>query len=145
MRKEGAIGIISCLSSVLSYICLGENIAVTIRDTAPDYIFGKRILPLVVRTVYKRGCPHNRKINNVSHQSNKQNNKKVGNPGEFPILCALSVFGAASVSAAVSGRLRILGCPSSSFGLLFFPGHFPPPFLFQALLLRLHGGYIIPV
>ena len=53
MRKEGAIGIISCLSSVLSYICLGENIAVTIRDIAPDYIFGKRILPLVVRTVYR--------------------------------------------------------------------------------------------
>ena len=53
--------------------------------------------------------------------------------------------GAVSGSVSVLGLLRILGCSSSSFGFLFFPGHCLPPFLFQAFLLRLLSEYTIPV
>src|SRR5699024_6825232 len=128
MGKERTVRVISCLRTVVSHLSLGQYIAVAVGNTAAHNIFCKCILPLVIWTVHKCSCPYDREIDNISHQSNEQDDKKVSDPCEFSILNALFAF----CPSFVWGLLRISArfLPSyGSFGALFFPSHLLPSFL----------------
>ena len=144
MRKERTVRIISRLRTVVGHLCLCQYISVPVSDTAPHYIFGKGILSLVVRAVYKCSGSNNREIDNITHQSDKQDYKKVSDPCKFSILNALFAFCPSSVWGLLRISARFL--PSyGSFGALFFPSHLLPSFLFPVFLPHPPEGYTVPV
>ena len=144
MCKDRTIWIVPCLCAVIRHQGFCKYISVSVNDISPDNSFGKQILPLVIRTVYKTSCAGNGKVNNINHKGNKQNYKEVGDPCKFFISSAFSAFASSSVSA--SGLLRISACFSLSFARYFFPVHFSAPFLFSVLsfLLHLLSVYKVP-
>ena len=83
MGEHIGIWIITCLSSILTYIGLRQNLSIRRQDLTSYYTVGEGILSGIVRTVNKIIAFKAIKINQIPDHTDKNNPKEDGNKGIF--------------------------------------------------------------
>ena len=81
MGKHIGIWIITCLSSILTYIGLRQNLSVRRQDLTSYYTVGKGILSGIVRAVNKVIAFDAVEINQIPDHTDKDDPKENGNKG----------------------------------------------------------------
>ena len=81
MRKHVGIRIITCLSSILTYIGLRQNLSIRRQDLTSYYTVGKGILSGIVRAVNKIIAFDAVEINQIPDHTDKDDPKENGNKG----------------------------------------------------------------